>query len=63
MLPDNGDNTETCWSCFNVNLNILFKQLLSASVGNKTLITVQVYKKQTEKMFWTSELLSSLFQN
>jgi hypothetical protein len=37
-LPDDGDNTETCWSCFNVNFNILLKQLFCASVGNKTLI-------------------------
>ena len=27
-LPDDGDCTETCWSCFNVNLNILFKAIL-----------------------------------
>ena len=38
MLPHDGDDTETCWSCFNVNFNILFKQLFCASVGNKTLI-------------------------
>jgi len=24
-LPDDGDYTETCWSCFNVNFNINFK--------------------------------------
>ena len=38
-LPDDGDNTETCWNCFNVNFNILLKQLFCASVGNKTLIS------------------------
>jgi hypothetical protein len=27
-LPDYGDYTETCWSCFNVNFNILFKAIL-----------------------------------
>jgi hypothetical protein len=25
-LPDNGDETETCRSCFNVNFNIILKQ-------------------------------------
>jgi type VI protein secretion system component Hcp len=24
-LPDDGDYTETCWSCFNVNINVNFK--------------------------------------
>jgi hypothetical protein len=24
-LPDDGDGTETCWSCFNVNFNVNFK--------------------------------------
>jgi hypothetical protein len=38
MLLDGGDNTETCWSCFNVNFNILLKNLFGASVGNKTLV-------------------------
>jgi len=23
-LPDDGDYTETCWSCFNVNFNASF---------------------------------------
>jgi len=27
-LPDDGDNTETCWSCFNVNFNTHFKAIL-----------------------------------
>ena len=27
MLPDDGDCIETCWSCFNVNFNILFKAI------------------------------------
>jgi hypothetical protein len=26
-LPDDGDYTETCWSCFNVNFNTSFKNL------------------------------------
>jgi hypothetical protein len=24
-LPDDGDCTETCWSCFNVNFNVNFE--------------------------------------
>ena len=36
-LPDDGDYTETCWSCFNVNFNSPFKKTC-ASVGVKTLI-------------------------
>jgi len=27
-LPDDGDYTETCWSCFNVNFNNPFKAVL-----------------------------------
>jgi len=27
-LPDDGDYTETCWSCFNVNFNTTFKKLV-----------------------------------
>jgi hypothetical protein len=27
-LPDDGDGTETCWSCFNVNFNVDFKIVL-----------------------------------
>jgi hypothetical protein len=27
-LPDDGDCTETCWICFIVNFNILFKAIL-----------------------------------
>jgi len=27
-LPDDGDHTETCWSCFNVNFNTPFKKLV-----------------------------------
>jgi len=27
-LPDDGDCTETCRSCFNINFNILFKAFL-----------------------------------
>jgi len=43
-LPDDGDYTETCCSCFNVNFNILLKQLSCASVGNKTLMRTRVYR-------------------
>jgi hypothetical protein len=25
IIPDNGDCTETCWSCFNINFNVNFK--------------------------------------
>ena len=35
-LPDDGDYTETCWSCFNVNFNVNFKIVFKfncASVG------------------------------
>jgi hypothetical protein len=32
-LPDDGDYTETCRSCFNVNFNILLKQLSCALVS------------------------------
>ena len=28
VLPDDGDYTKTCWSCFNVNFNIPFKAVL-----------------------------------
>ena len=27
-LPDDGDYTETCWRCFNVNFNTTFKAIL-----------------------------------
>jgi len=30
-LPDGGDYTETCWSCFNVNINTHFKTNLGIS--------------------------------
>jgi hypothetical protein len=36
-LPEDGDYTETRWSCFNVNFNTSFKETC-ASVGVKTLI-------------------------
>jgi len=36
-LLDDGDYTETCWNCFNVNFNTPFKKSC-ASVGVKTLI-------------------------
>jgi hypothetical protein len=36
-LPDDGDYTETCWSCFNVNFNTPFKKTC-ASVGVKSFI-------------------------
>jgi hypothetical protein len=32
MLPDDGEFTETCRSCFNINVNILLKQFSCASV-------------------------------
>jgi hypothetical protein len=36
-LPDDGDYTETCWSClnvtFNVNLELFLRQFSCASVG------------------------------
>jgi len=35
-LPDYGDYTETCWSCFNVKFNTQLKSC--ASVGLKTLM-------------------------
>jgi hypothetical protein len=35
MLPDDGDWTETCRSSFNVNFNILLKQLYRDSVGKR----------------------------
>jgi hypothetical protein len=28
VLPDDGDYTKTCWSCFNVNFNSPFKAIL-----------------------------------
>jgi hypothetical protein len=31
-FPDDGDQTETCRSCFNVKFNILLKQICCASV-------------------------------
>ena len=34
-FPDDGNWTKTCRSCFNVNFNILLKQLNCASVGKK----------------------------
>jgi hypothetical protein len=37
-LPDDGDYTETCWSCFNVNFNTPFKAILLRISGDKTLI-------------------------
>jgi len=47
-LPDDGDYTEICWSCFNVNFNTILKQFSCASVGDKTLIisrcTVRLWK-------------------
>ena len=27
-LPDDGDYTETCWNCFNVNFNTPFQAIL-----------------------------------
>jgi hypothetical protein len=40
-LPDDGDYTEICWSCFgvnfNVNLKLFLRQFNCASVGKKKL--------------------------
>jgi len=40
VLPDDGDYTETCWGCFDVNFNVDFKfflrQFNCASVGKQT---------------------------
>jgi len=47
-LPDDGDYTETCWSCFNVNFITLLKQLSCASVGNTTL-TIRNVDTTTDK--------------
>jgi hypothetical protein len=38
-LPDDGDWTKTCRNCFNVNFNILLKQLYCASVGKQKTLT------------------------
>ena len=35
VLYDDGDYTEKFWEHFNVNFNILLKQISCASVGNK----------------------------
>jgi hypothetical protein len=32
-LPDDGNYTETCWGCVNINFIIPLKQLSCASVG------------------------------
>jgi len=40
-LPKDGDYTETCWVCFNVNFNNPFKKIC-ASVGVKSLIIAAV---------------------
>ena len=41
-LPDDGDYTETCWSCFNVNFNVNFtlflRQFNCASVSKQTFL-------------------------
>jgi hypothetical protein len=39
VFPDDGVNTENCWSCFNVNI----KQFSCASVGENTLTTLCVH--------------------
>jgi hypothetical protein len=48
-----GDYNETCWSCFNVNFNVNFKNFLRqfncASVGKKTLIVCK--KKMSGRSF------------
>jgi hypothetical protein len=47
MLPDDGDYTETCWSCFNVNFNVNFKTVfttihLCISWGEKNFNNIKV---------------------
>ena len=54
-LPDDGDWTETCWSCFNVNFNILLKQIYCASVGKQETLIVSRCKIQ----LWKLNLLSA----
>jgi len=34
VLPDDGNHTETCWSCFNVNFNTPFRKLMHQLVKN-----------------------------
>jgi len=41
-LPDDGDRTETCWSCFDVNFNTFFlSNSLVHQLVKKTLILLQ----------------------
>jgi hypothetical protein len=40
-LPDDGDYTETCWSCFNVDFNTPLK--ICASVGVKNLDNIKMH--------------------
>jgi len=49
-LPDDGDYTETCWSCFNINFNILLKQSFCASVGNKNFNNIKMHGTTVKKI-------------
>jgi hypothetical protein len=65
-LPDNGDYTETRWSCFNVNFNanlILFLGLSNcASVDEETLIMFHwVFDCVEEICVWTEKYLYFFF--
>jgi len=46
-LPDDGDYTETCWSCFSVNFNANFK--LNTEDVDK--LTVSYYKPKSNEDF------------
>jgi len=67
-LPDDGDYTKTCWSCFNVNVNTPYKTC--ASVGAKTLILWDVTKvfsstirvKVKIQVLYSSEMLVPTYQ-
>jgi hypothetical protein len=60
-LPEDGDYTETCWSCFNVIFNTPFKKTC-ASVGVKTLkILYELkYKRKQQLEKYTKVLTNSL---
>jgi hypothetical protein len=49
-IPDDGDWTETRRSCFNVNFNILLKQLYCASVGKEK--TLKFRATSTSRQMW-----------
>jgi hypothetical protein len=43
MVPDDGDSTKTCRSCFNENFNILLKQLYCSSVGKQNFDSINAW--------------------